>query len=534
MGYQRLYELTKNLYLSGSPVIIEAGALLKEEESGSLITQLKFKNIRGKRIISLKVSVQYLDTAGRALGESVSASYLDLNAYAGLSFGSQTPVSVPYGDARSFTVSVSEVIFADGSSWSGTGEWNPLPKETTLLEKLGEEQLLKQYRMIKENAEYVPVTAEDLWLCDCGSWNPDSEKYCYGCNKEIYRFEDIDLTELEKDKEERVKNEFLTRKKTLKISAISVLTLIVVIILGTVISNYTEKNNLYKKAIQLREEPVGQYSFNQAIDHFTELGSFKDSPEQIKKTEKAKEEYILAGDYAYAVACYEDGAYESAIECFGELGDYKDSKALLKEVKAAKKEADYQEALGMLEKGRYWNDDAMEVFEELGDYRDSADRLADCELRDAIDDLDYNYFEKNCEGYTRVMGNEIVKTLVGIKYPINESYKDEGFVIPVTFSSNGTFDGYYEGYYRRYYHDGIWGVNGDMLLYTTAYTREEMMEEPESFSYFLYKVNDDVYIMCSGDKTTYDSKTKTYKEPDWSKIELILVSEDSPYVEFAD
>ena len=100
MGYQRLYELTKNLYLSGSPVIIEAGALLKEEESGSLITQLKFKNIRGKRIISLKVSVQYLDTAGRALGEAVTASYLDLNAYAGLSFGSQTPVSVPYGDAN--------------------------------------------------------------------------------------------------------------------------------------------------------------------------------------------------------------------------------------------------------------------------------------------------------------------------------------------------------------------------------------------------------------------------------------------------
>ena len=46
MGYQRLYELPKNLYLASSPVIIEAGALLKDEESGSLIAQLKLKALQ--------------------------------------------------------------------------------------------------------------------------------------------------------------------------------------------------------------------------------------------------------------------------------------------------------------------------------------------------------------------------------------------------------------------------------------------------------------------------------------------------------
>ncbi len=534
MGYQRLYELPKNLYLTGSPVLIEAGALLKEEESGTLITQLKFKNIRSKRIISLKASVQYLDTAGRALGEAVTASYLDLNTYAGLSFGSQTPVSVPYRDARSFTASVSEVIFADGSSWTDSGEWKPLPVVTTLSDKLGEEQLVKQYRLIKEDAKYVPTTAEDLWFCDCGCWNPKGEDYCYGCNKEIYRFEDIDLDTLNKDKEERVEKEAASRKKINKISGITVLAVIVLIIAISLISSYTEKLGIYSNAISLREEPSSEYSFDSAVESFEELGDFKDSPEQIEITKKAKEEYILAEKYEDAVGFYEVEYYDAAIQQLKELGDYKDSKELLKEVKAAKKEADYQEALDMLEKGEYWNDDAIEAFEALGDYKDAADRLADCELRDAIDDLDFNYFINNYESYTRVMGNEIVKTLVGIKYPINESYKEEGFVIPVTFSSNGTFEGYYDGYYRRYYHDGIWGVNGDMLLYTTSYTREEMMEEPKSFSYFLFKVNEDVYIMCSGDKTTYDSKTKTYKEPDWSKIELILVSEDSPYADFAD
>ena len=69
--YSRLFSLEKRLYAHGSPVIIMAGALLRDSFSSNLLAQLKFRNIGSRELLALKVSVTMLDIAGRRIGEPV-------------------------------------------------------------------------------------------------------------------------------------------------------------------------------------------------------------------------------------------------------------------------------------------------------------------------------------------------------------------------------------------------------------------------------------------------------------------------------
>ena len=55
--YTKLYTLPANLYASGSPALISAGALLKDSQTGKVLCQLKFKNISPRVISALKVLV---------------------------------------------------------------------------------------------------------------------------------------------------------------------------------------------------------------------------------------------------------------------------------------------------------------------------------------------------------------------------------------------------------------------------------------------------------------------------------------------
>lgn len=44
--FEKLYSLPSQLYAPSSPVIITAGALLKDTQTGKVLAQLKFKNMR--------------------------------------------------------------------------------------------------------------------------------------------------------------------------------------------------------------------------------------------------------------------------------------------------------------------------------------------------------------------------------------------------------------------------------------------------------------------------------------------------------
>ena len=111
--YSRLFSLPGNLYTDGSPVLIAAGALLKDNRNGKVLAQLKFRNISQKAIRSVKVKINAYDTANCPLAGVDAFSYLDLTVAAGEEFGQSKPIYLPDATTRALTVEILSVVFAD-------------------------------------------------------------------------------------------------------------------------------------------------------------------------------------------------------------------------------------------------------------------------------------------------------------------------------------------------------------------------------------------------------------------------------------
>ena len=111
--YSRLFTLSENLYATGSPVVIAAGTLLKDTQTGRIVAQLKLKSISNQEIKAVKVRLDLADTAGNSIGNSVEYDYLDLNVTRDAEFGQKNPIVIPEAKARSYNVKVTEVVFAD-------------------------------------------------------------------------------------------------------------------------------------------------------------------------------------------------------------------------------------------------------------------------------------------------------------------------------------------------------------------------------------------------------------------------------------
>ena len=65
--YKKLYALDAPLYTRGAPVIIEAGVLLSDTETGAILAQLKYRSISDKPIKSMKISIDLKDDIGRPI-----------------------------------------------------------------------------------------------------------------------------------------------------------------------------------------------------------------------------------------------------------------------------------------------------------------------------------------------------------------------------------------------------------------------------------------------------------------------------------
>ena len=111
--YSRLFSLPENLYAEGAPVVIAAGALLKDNQTGLVVAQLKLRNISPKIIKAATISILPLDTVGNPLGEAIRYEYLDLSSTRDTDFGSKSAIPMPDITTRSFNAAVVEVIFTD-------------------------------------------------------------------------------------------------------------------------------------------------------------------------------------------------------------------------------------------------------------------------------------------------------------------------------------------------------------------------------------------------------------------------------------
>ena len=75
--FSKLFTLPENLYCPGAPVMIAAGAIQKDNETGRVLGQLKLKNIQDRSIKAVKVAVSPFDTAGKPLGGPIEHQYLE-------------------------------------------------------------------------------------------------------------------------------------------------------------------------------------------------------------------------------------------------------------------------------------------------------------------------------------------------------------------------------------------------------------------------------------------------------------------------
>ena len=191
--FERLFQLPQNQYIEGSPVILVAGVLSKDADTGSIIAQLKFQSVSEKRIKAVKVSLAAYDVSNAEIQGVNDYQYLDLDVSNGQEFGANKAIVMPNPVSRSFSVSAITVVFIDGTMWEKVTPLTALPTVKAL--SFGNTELEKQYRIAtNSSAQYVPAEDKGLWQCACGVWNCGSScTHCHISQSKVFAAFNIDL-----------------------------------------------------------------------------------------------------------------------------------------------------------------------------------------------------------------------------------------------------------------------------------------------------------------------------------------------------
>ena len=329
--YTRLFSLPENLYAVGAPAVIAAGALLKDNQTGKVLAQLKIQNIGEKLIKAVTVRIAPLDTRGQPLGETVSYQYLDLNAARDADFGQKSPIALPDAATRAFSASVSVIIFADNTVWTASETvWEPLSAPVPLEQAFDDKELVTQYRIkYGENCKCIFKREKDLWRCACGALNHENERLCHKCQKEATILAALDLDELKASKNKRLEiakqkaaeekaAAEAKSKRTKKLAMIVVPIAVVAIVAGVLVSGSMQRSADYNNAVALLE--VGDYEA--AINAFDALDGYKDSAEQLTQAQENL-------NFAKAVDLINQGADNDAYLILEQINNLPDAQEYL-------------------------------------------------------------------------------------------------------------------------------------------------------------------------------------------------------------
>lgn len=314
--FDRLFQLPNNLYIEGAPVILAAGALLKDNESGSIIAQLKFQSVSERRIKAVKVSLSAFDVSRTEVQGVPDYQYLEMNISNGQEFGANKAIVMPISVTRSFTVSSVVVVFQDGSMWESEGQFAALHTTKSLSFTLSGAELEKQYRIAtNESAKFSPAEDMGLWQCACGTWNSSTNcTHCRIIKDKVFSVLDIAaLTEhmnirLAVEKQQREEAERIAaenaakqreidaanqraiqkRNKLLVIIGTPILALVLLFVLW-INPSIIQPRNTYAEALSMLEEK----NYEEAYELFVDLGDYKDSSLHTKAFE-----WICVEEYA--------------------------------------------------------------------------------------------------------------------------------------------------------------------------------------------------------------------------------------------
>ena len=466
--YTKVFDLPKNMYAENAPVVISAGALLKDNQTGTILAQLKIKNITNKVIKAAKISILSFDTIGKQIDDETKHEYLDLSVGRDYEFGQKVPITLSNNSTRSFSVTVNEIIFADNSIWNyGGEEWAALKEANKLISVLSDSEVAKQFKIeYGEKCEFEATEEKDIWICSCGKINKKEESKCFHCGCYLQTLKNVDLAKLNENKDIRVAKEreqaAQANTKRNKLIALISVSCIVVIVLSIMLSNYIKKVNTYNEGIALLQSNSID-DMNRGSLILRSLGEFKDSEEQI---------------YNRAMELVEKEPSES-IKLLEGIGGYKDSREKVIDMT-------YDEGLKLFETCQYAK--AFEKFEKCGDYKDSKEKKQESLFYNYV--IEANFYEHNIiiDGIEKVFNN--AKPLVGdnLKNKIVGSWlcRSTNKATRRMFNADGSVTEY-----AKYYKNdrvGNWTVENDELKYFSS-------------TYKFYSMSDEVLL-------AYDPETK--------------------------
>ena len=360
--YTKLFALPENLYAEGAPLVIAAGSLLKDNQTGKVLAQIKYKSISPKTIKAIKVAVRAFDVSGTALEGIKEYQYLDLSVARDMEFGQKNAIVLPDKVTRSFCCECKSVIFSDGTTWqTNEAKWTPLISPKTLQEKLGE--LWAQYqRETVRNANFVVTDDRDLWICACGAVNRQNEAKCHVCHCEksaLLTAFDTDILKQHDDVYNKAKAEQEAKKaeedkkkkaKAKKLGIIAAACAAVLIAALVVITQVVVPSVKYNSAVALMDD--GKYA--EAITAFGEIEHYQDSAMLLNECEILSEKERI---YQSAMLLFEEGNYDEAITSFKAIKGYKNSSQ-----KAAEAEQKKQQVIDAANQQAYLN--AEELFKQ--------------------------------------------------------------------------------------------------------------------------------------------------------------------------
>lgn len=209
--FTKLYELPSGCYAPCAPVMIRAGALLRDNYSKNAVVQLRLYNLDERTIRSAKLAIYMWDDGGQQLGDEILRPYTGLKVGQDEEFGQRTALVLPFREVASFTACVAEVVFADGTRWRDKGDmWEPIARPILLKDAYGSEEMASQFRIrYGTDCLYTPQESGLLWQCTCGVMNHPEEKSCHHCHRVRKALLNVSEDSLRQECEERLKNEAL-------------------------------------------------------------------------------------------------------------------------------------------------------------------------------------------------------------------------------------------------------------------------------------------------------------------------------------
>lgn len=381
--YSKVFTLSENLYATGSPIVIEAGALQKDNQTGGILAQIKMKNISVQVVKAVKVKLTLFDVAGNILANGVEQQYLDLRVVRDESFGSKSAIKLKESTTRSFTVNIVEVVFEDGNVWKGTtSTWETLSKQTALITHFNDEELVKQYEIkYGSPCHNVLLEEKDLWYCTCGALNRDNEEKCHKCGKSLKALKELDISALQIAKEKRLEEERIhaeekaekerkeaeiaeieaeaKRRRSKRIAAIVAPIACVAIVAFLLVYNMIlVPTKQYNEAVAL----LNAEKYEEAFVAFEVLNGYKDSENYAELCYKELQ-------YGKATSLMNEEKYKEAVSIFEELDGYKDSN---EKIEFCNQDIEYGKAVVLFESGMY--DKAIEAFSALGNYKEAVNK----------------------------------------------------------------------------------------------------------------------------------------------------------------